>query len=301
MFEDYEKYLDFIKVGQNSEHTIRAYESALNRFVQFFTLDSSESLNKLNSDDLRRYQKSLSESGLSESSVNSHFRYIHIFTNWMLANHKIVNNPFDGIKSLKEGEKDVAVFFTIEERDAMLKACNNPMKKLMLAVMFFCGLRREEITTILVSDFNPDDNSLIIHGKNSKQEKQESINPYVVKLYLKYMKTRKSNSPYLFSSQKMGFGRENTGWHKLTGKTILNIVRSAALKAGIAPEKVAKAGAHTTRRSCACHLALMGMNDFEIQAHMRHNQISTTQRYVKPARNMLAEKAVMSLPMPKGT
>ena len=299
MFKEYEDYLSFIKVGKNSPHTIRAYEGALGRFTRFFSLDSSEMLNALTSDDLRKYQKSLSESGLTESSVNSHFRYIHIFVQWLLSNKKITNNPFDGIKSLKEGEKDIEIFFTIEERDAMLNACTNPMKKLMLAVMFFSGLRREEITNILVKDFDSEKRTLIIHGKNAKQIEQKNINSYVVKLFDDYMKKRKSNSPYLFSSKKVGFGKENIGWHQLSGGSVLNIVRATALRAGIAPEKVAKAGAHTTRRSCACHLALLGVNDFEIQAFMRHEQISTTQRYVAPARDLLAAQAASVLPEPK--
>ena len=299
MFKEYQDYLSFIRVGKMSPHTIRSYEGALKRFVDFFSLDNSEMLNTLVSDDLRKYQKSLSESGLTESSVNSHFRYIHIFVQWLLSNKKITNNPFDGIKSLKEGEKDVAVFFTIEERDAMLNTCTNPMKKLMLGIMFFSGLRREEVCDVLVTDFNPEERTLIIHGKNSKQVKQEFLSPYVVNLFNVYMNKRKSDSQYLFSSQKIGFGKENTGWHKLTGGSVLNIVRSAALHAGIAPEKVAKAGAHTTRRSCACHLALLGVNDFQIQAHMRHEQISTTQRYVEPARQMLAAQAAQVLPEPK--
>jgi hypothetical protein len=43
----------------------------------------------------------------------------------------------------------------------------------------------------------------------------------------------------------------------------------------------------------------MGVPDFQIQAHLRHEQISTTQRYVAPARKLLAAQAAQALPQPK--
>jgi len=296
MFKDLREYIANLEIDK-SEPTIRSYVAALDRFVKFFSLDSSDALNALTSDDIRRYQKDLRET-LAASSVNSHYRIIKAFVGWLLENDKIIRNPLKGVHFLDEGEKNVAVFFTIEERDAMLNTCHNPNKKLLLAVLFYQGLRREEAVNVMVSDFDAEHATLVIHGKRGKQVKQD-LNPYVVRLFREYMKERKSDSEYLFCTRKKGFGTAE-GWHPITGESVLQMVRAAALRAGISSEKVAQAGAHTTRRSCACHLALLGLNDFTIQSHMRHEKITTTQLYIEPARKLLSAKAALALPEPKG-
>jgi len=291
-------YLKSIGMGEMSEHTLRSYQTILGRFTNFFNLQSPDDLNALTSDNIRSYQEDLLDGGMSESSANSHLRVIKVYINWMLDNDKIVRNPLKGVKRLKEGEKDTAVYFTIEERDAMLNNTSNLNKRLMLALLFFQGLRREEISEVMISDFNSDEGSLVIHGKGNKQVKQENINPYVVNLFKEYLDKRESDSPYLFSSRKMGFGQEKIGWHKITGQSVLNTVRSAARRAGIPESKIKNVGAHTTRRSCACHLALLGFSDLFIQGHMRHASVVTTQQYTKPARQTMAAKASMALPAP---
>lgn len=302
MFTEHQNYLSALTLDK-AETTIRSYTAHLARFVEHFSINSLDALKAIDNANMRQYQKHLVETVATKSgkrnapnsTVNTHFRALRAYFNWMVENGILETSPLNGIKMLKEAEKSTAVFLTVDERDAMLAECTNIGKKLMLAVMFFAGLRRQEVVKVMVKDVNTEKGTLDVHGKGGKLV-EIPLHPYVLDLFHKYMKTRNNNSEYLFVTQK-GFGHEQ-GYHPYSGQAIYDFVKSMARKAGVSDEKLAHIGAHSTRRSAACHLALDNVGTSTIQAFLRHAGVKTTERYIAPAMNVLRKAAVNSFKVP---
>jgi site-specific recombinase XerD len=70
--------------------------------------------------------------------------------------------------------------------------------------------------------------------------------------------------------------------HHISEKTIQNIVKDAAKKAGI----VKHATVHTLRHSFATHLLMNGVNIREVQELLGHKNVETTMIYTHVIRDM---------------
>jgi integrase len=83
------------------------------------------------------------------------------------------------------------------------------------------------------------------------------------------------------------------GSHQIKPGTVLERVKVACEMAGIEQEKIYHIGAHSVRRSFACFLLLDGWSTFAIQKALGHENSTTTDRYVEPAKSLAATKAMM--------
>ena len=73
-------------------------------------------------------------------------------------------------------------------------------------------------------------------------------------------------------------------------------VKSAMLKAGIIPERVAKMSAYSMRRFFAVYLARNNASITKIQLLMGHESAVTTAIYLKSAGAEIAEEEIKALP-----
>lgn len=201
--------------GQRSEHTKRAYEADLKRYVGYIRAEkvSGESF-----DTLLAYREWLvrpSENGgagLTRVSANRHFATIRAFLVWLQSRGKVRENPAVWIKSFRAKTESPTQAFSDAEVAHILSIPNRAtssglMHAVMLHLLFYLGLRRGELVALRglhVGFGRMGDNTIMtlrVPGKGDK----ERILPLppktqaVVEKYLQRRGIRPGGEEYLFS------------------------------------------------------------------------------------------------------
>ena len=153
-----------------------------------------------------------------------------------------------------------------EEVRRLVDSTMNVKHKLILKLLYGCGLRVSEVVNLKKEDINFDEG--LIHVRLSKGRKDRFVKiPDSLKGELEgYSKL--SEGAHFFMSQRGG---------KLTTATIQKIVKNAAKKAGIKK----RVSPHTLRHSFATHLLEQGIDLRIIQKLLGHSDIKTTQIYTQ--------------------
>ena len=279
------EYNEFIKNKSHlSPHTLRSYSTTISKFLAHYSVKTIEDYRRLQLIDFENY---LSELPLQNSSYNAHLRNLQVFSSWLYDHKMIAENIMQNMKPRKEERKD-KISLTEAERQAMISHADSLDFKLSLALMFYMGLRREELIGVKTSDIRGD--FLTVLGKGKKKVKLE-MPPIVKTLVDAYLSLRKSDSEYLILSK--------VGKHSLASSgSIYKRVKSVAKKAGIAPERVEMIAPHTLRRTFACLAVQNNVSPYIVKDMLRHSQFSTTERYLKAMGSDVANTAIRNQPMP---
>lgn len=151
----------------------------------------------------------------------------------------------------------------------MYAAMRNPKHKLILMLLYGCGLRRAELCELRVEDVDFDRGLIFIKGKG---EKYRVVNPgeKLLKMIGKYIKSFLPEH-YLI---------EGPGRGMYSGSSIGSIVKEAAYRAGI--ER--RVHPHMLRHSFATHHMERGVELRLIQETMGHKSSKTTEIYTYVSR-----------------
>ncbi len=161
---------------------------------------------------------------------------------------------------------------TKEEVTRLIEVTINPKHKMILKLLYGCGLRVSEIVNLKKDDLRLLEGVLIVRqGKGSKDRLVTIPKSIIGELQSLIIL---SNSPYVFESQIGG---------KLTVRTISLVVVHAAKKAGIGK----KISPHTLRHSYATHLLEQGTDLRIIQKLLGHSSIRTTEIYTHVSTNLI--------------
>ena len=162
--------------------------------------------------------------------------------------------------------KTLPEILTKEEIKKMIDFTLNIKHKLILKVLYGCGLRVSEITGLKKEDINFNEDLIHIRLAKGKKDRFVKIPESLKEDLESYCKLNKDE--ILFPSNRGG---------KLTKKTIGKIVENSAKKAGITKDVYP----HLLRHSFATHLLENGADLRIIQKLLGHSDIKTTQIYTQ--------------------
>ena len=159
----------------------------------------------------------------------------------------------------------------------------------LLAVLYGCGLRRGELALLDVEDFEPDECSIVVHGKRNKQR-----HVYLTESGCRYVETWLSHrgddpGPLFCPVSQKGQVRIS----RLRGESIAYILKRLQQQAG-----VDHFSAHDLRRSMVTGLLSAGVDVFTVQKLAGHTDITTTARYDRRDESA-KRRAVRSLSLPE--
>lgn len=159
------------------------------------------------------------------------------------------------------------VVLSQQEIKAMISSCNLLKHRLMIAVMYGCGLRIGELVTLKVADVDLSRKMVhIVQGKGRK-DRYVPLGDLLCKGISQHLDAE-NNKKWLFT------GKDPHGPMSTRGVTWA--VNEAVKKAGIKKN----VSCHTLRHSYATHLLEMGLDIMSIKELLGHERIETTLIYL---------------------
>jgi len=168
------------------------------------------------------------------------------------------------IKRPKKGRPLPRVLSKREIRK-LFDALKTEKSRLMVRLMYACGLRVSELVCLKVSDLNFPEKTGYIKKAKGKKDRIFNIPEFLAEeLQDQAESQRKSGREYVFTGKN----------GKLSTRNIQKIVSSAAKRAGLQDVHC-----HTLRHSFATHLLEENVDIRKIQELLGHADLSTTQIY----------------------
>lgn len=271
--EDYENYL---KYEQNfSALTVSAYTEDLKSYLESSSLFLGEELNPSEQDlDLvRRWLNGMMTKGDKASSVARRLASVKGFYKYLLKMGRISRNPIANLRPPR-GEKPLPVYVPTNYINEILDEELEPYdwvalrNKLIVAVLYECGLRRSELAGLKDDDVDIEGRKLKVLGKGNK----ERIVPFGTGLAEELSKWRQTRDEL--------FGESETFFLSLRGKPMTGEgVYAIVHKYLKAVPGLARRGAHALRHSFATDMLNNGADLIAIKELMGHSNVSTTVTY----------------------
>lgn len=270
-------FLETLKADGKSKCTISAYSLDLKEFSEFFKVVELDSIRYA---DLKAWSNNLERAGFSASTRARKISSVKSFFKYLIKVEVIFRNPADGLEKPKLEKKQPVVITMEEAVELLLHARNDGGSEMfffrdytIMATFLFTGVRREELTNILLKDVDLKRNTILIHGKGSKQRTvyiNDIFHPVLSEYILNYRRrlTRSALSKYLFLSSKSD---------KMSVNQVNNIVNLFFESAGIKEKGIS---AHILRKRFATSV-FESTGDIALTSKLLgHSSPTVTMRYV---------------------
>jgi len=142
----------------------------------------------------------------------------------------------------------------------------------MIAMLYTCGLRRAEIVSLDVGDYDQVNGALKVTGKRNKQRLTYVMNGAADAL-ADWLTVRGDTPGALFWAIRRG-GHVQVG-HRMTPQAVWNVIAKRAAEAGLSED----ISPHDFRRTFISDLLDAGADISTVQRLAGHANVTTTQRY----------------------
>lgn len=272
------EYLQSLQIEQRlSPSTIISYRSDLSLFAKFAMRQGLLDLQNIDSHSIRKFLLELQQVySLKATTLRRRIHALRSFYNYCIDEDYVIKNPMRKIKSPKK-EHPLPIFLTDEEAKRYLdtptkdpQAWLRKRDRAILDVLFFTGIRRNELLGLAMEDINLNEWSLrVIKGKGSK-DRLLPLNSKLIKSMSEYLTVRpKSRSNKFFVSYNYNAQLTKAGLYKLFRK---HLKTAKITRKGISPHKI---------RHTFATMVLRGSRDIvAVQELLGHTDISTTRIYL---------------------
>jgi len=259
-----------------SLHTVSAYLADIGFFESFLANEFAETdLVKVNYSQIRAWIVSLSDDGLSNSSINRKISSLKSFYKFLLKTKQLESSPLLKHKSLKAPKK-LQIPFSEKELDLVLNQINYAndfdgiRDKLIVDLFYTTGIRREELIGLKIQNVDLSNSTIKVLGKRNK-ERIIPILPIVANQIERYLSERAQlqsirDAAYFFLLLK-GVKLNNSFVYRLINYYFSNV-----------SEKVKKSP-HILRHTFATHLLNNGADINSVKELLGHSSLASTQVY----------------------
>jgi integrase/recombinase XerC len=269
-------FLRHLRERNASPHTIKAYAGDLANFSAYA---GSRGWKQIDHIAVRGFLSQLYEKGLSKTSVARSLAAVRSLYRWLAREGVVEQNPAKLVATPKLPKKLPRVP-TIEEMNSVLDgempetAAFPERDRLMLELLYGCGIRNSELTGINLPDIQLSAEAILIRGKGKKERlvpfggsAKVALDIYMASRQKVLDETRK-NSPALLINQRGG---------RLTTRSVGRIIKKIAVAKGLSPD----VHPHTLRHAFGTHMLEEGADLRAIQELLGHERLATTQRYTQ--------------------
>src|SRR5579885_3752559 len=171
-----DQFLRVLRQRNASAHTIKAYAGDLESFASYI---GPRDWNRIDHVAIRGFLSHLYEQGLSKASVARSLAAVRSLYRWLAQEGVVEQNPAKLVATPKLPKKLPRVP-TIEEMNSVLdgqmpETASFPERdRLMLELLYGCGIRNSELTGINLEDIRLSAEAILIRG-NGKQERYVTL------------------------------------------------------------------------------------------------------------------------------
>src|ERR1051326_6372488 len=211
-------FLRHMRERNSSPHTIKAYTGDLANFSAYV---GSRGWKQIDHITVRGFLSQLYEKGLGKTSVARSLAAVRSLYRWLASEGMVEQNPAKLVATPKLGKKLPRVP-TIEEMNFVLDgkmpeiAAFPERDRLMLELLYGCGIRNAELTGINVDDIRVSAEAILIGGKGKKQryvpfgESAGSALAAYLPVRELLLAATKKNTPALLINQRGGRSEAHT-------------------------------------------------------------------------------------------
>jgi integrase/recombinase XerC len=270
-------FLRHLRERNASPHTIKAYQQDLLLFAAYA---GSRGWKQIDHIAVRGFLSQLYDKGLSKPSVARALAAVRSLYRWLAREGVVEQNPAKLVATPKLPKKLPRVP-TIEEMNFVIDgempevAAFPDRDRLMLELLYGCGIRNSELTGINLDDIRLSAEAILIRGKG-KKERYVPFGDSVKTALAAYLPERQKifdtghkNSAALLINRRDG-GR-------LTTRSVGRIIKKIAVAKGLSPD----VHPHTLRHAFGTHMLEEGADLRAIQELLGHERLATTQRYTQ--------------------
>jgi len=282
------QFMEYLDIERGLSHNSQiTYSRFINKFETWLKENNYTSLlpHELTGDHVYEYRVYLSKTynkntkePLKRSSINYYLIVLRNLLNYF-ADRDILALPAEKIKLFPEKKEKSIKFLSLEQIEELLNTPETTniiglRDKAILETLFSTGLRVAELVSlnrnqIKLNNLNEDLEVNVI-GKGNRI-RPVYFSPRALKAIKDYLDKRTDDEEALF----IGFKGPESQRHRLTTRSVENIVKKYVLKAGIS----IPATPHTLRHSFATDLLTQGVDLRLVQEFLGHRNIATTQIY----------------------
>lgn len=269
-------YLEDLRLGNASPHTIRSYTNDLSQLREYFERAGDPEVATIDALSLREWLGHLYELRLTAvtmrrklASTRAMFRFLHKNGHVRLNPGKLIRTP--------KAPQTIPSVPTEEQTNTLInRVATDPLDEVHAArdlaifeVLYGCGLRVSELAGLDLGDIDFREQWLRVLGKGRK-ERQVPFGSKAAAALTSYVAQRQPaahvNAVFL-----------NNHGRRLNDRTIRQVVKLYA----IALSGDDSLHPHTLRHAYATHLLRAGADLRAIQELLGHSQLSTTQKYTQ--------------------
>ena len=271
-----DQFLRVLRERNASAHTLKAYAGDLENFANYVGARDWGHIDHIS---VRGFLSHLYEKGLSKASVARSLAALRSLYRWLAQEGVVEQNPAKLVATPKLPKKLPRVP-TIEEMNAMLDgampevAAFPKRDRLLLELLYGCGIRISELTGINVDDIRVGAEAILIRGKGKKERyvpfggsAASALRTYLP-LRQKILADSRKTTAALLINQRGG---------RLTVRSVGRIVKRISVAKGLSPD----VHPHTLRHAFGTHMLEEGADLRAIQEMLGHARLSTTQRYTQ--------------------
>jgi integrase/recombinase XerC len=259
-----------------SPHTVKAYSGDLALFALYAGPRGWKQIDHIV---IRGFLSQLYDKGLSKTSVARALAAVRSLYRWLAREGAVELNPAKLVATPKLSAKLPRVP-TIEEMNFVIDgqmpevAAFPQRDRLMLELLYGCGIRNSELTGINLDDIRLSAEAILIRGKG-KRERYVPFGDSVKSALAAYLPQRRNA---LDASRRQATALlVNHRGGRLTTRSVGRIVKKIAVAKGLSPD----VHPHTLRHAFGTHMLEEGADLRAIQELLGHERLATTQRYTQ--------------------
>jgi site-specific recombinase XerD len=229
----------------------------------------------LTPENLRAFLRAYGSSPVTRARKLSTLR---TFVKFLRATNRIDHDPTETLEAPFRRKRLPKALSPLQTADLLDQenAGKTPLRdRALLELMYAAGLRASEVVGVNLVDCDFKERSLRVRGKGSKdrialfgQAAHESIEGYLAKERV----ASTIHNPQSVIAEPLFTNQQGK---RLSTRTVQNVVKRWALRAGLPPET----SPHTLRHSFATHLLDGGADLKSVQQLLGHESLATTQVY----------------------
>jgi integrase/recombinase XerD len=254
-----EKFKQWMRSKRYSESTVTTYSEALKSFLVFYR---DKAVADITNEDVIVYNNEhILKKNLSASFQNQTVNAIKLFFQTIRDTKMLV----DKIHRPKRA-KVLPNVLSKEEIKLILNAHSNIKHKMMLSLIYSCGLRCGELLALKPVDIDSKRNIVLLKNAKGKKDRIAPLSPKILEMLREYYTVCKPTT-YLFEGQIRG--------RQYDSRSLQLILKQALQKTGINKPVTL----HWLRHSFATHLLESGTDLRYIQELLGHSSSKTTEIY----------------------